>query len=89
MALQALPNTKEEHAQDPVWLQICGEAEELVRNEPMMADFLSASILSHSSLESALSHSTYHSCSSKASTHSNSIELRIGCGIKIESRWHS
>ena len=55
MALQALPNTKEEHAQDPVWLQICGEVEELMRNEPMMADFLNASVLSHLSLESALS----------------------------------
>jgi serine O-acetyltransferase len=55
MALQALPNTKEEHAQDPVWLQICDEVEELMRNEPMMADFLNASVLSHLSLESALS----------------------------------
>lgn len=55
MALQVLPNTKEEHAQDPIWLQIWGEVEELVRNEPMMSDFLSASVLNHSSLESALS----------------------------------
>ena len=44
MALAALPNTKEEHAQDPVWLQICGEVEELMRDEPMMADFLNVSV---------------------------------------------
>ena len=60
MALQALPNTKEEHAQDPIWLQICSEVEELMRNEPMMAEFLKVSVLNHSSLESALSSQLGH-----------------------------
>lgn len=55
MGLQALPSTQQEHAQDPLWLQICAEVRGLILEEPMMADFLNATVVEHSSLESALS----------------------------------
>jgi len=55
MTLQALPSTDAEHANDPLWNTICSEVRELIRTEPMLEDFLQATVLSHSSLESALS----------------------------------
>jgi serine O-acetyltransferase len=41
---------------DPVWDQISREAEEAVRNEPLMGGFIHACILHHKSLQSALSY---------------------------------
>ncbi|MGB0221664.1 MAG: serine O-acetyltransferase [Luminiphilus sp.] len=55
MTVQALPSTDAEHANDPLWNTICSEVRELIRTEPMLEDFLRATVLSHSSLESALS----------------------------------
>ena len=55
MSLQVLPRTNSEHASDPLWLQICEEVRELITIEPMLTDFLTGTILNHSSLESALS----------------------------------
>ena len=51
----ALPSTDEEHANDPLWTSICAEVRALIRMEPMLEDFLRASVLNHLSLESALS----------------------------------
>ncbi|MCV6824100.1 MULTISPECIES: serine O-acetyltransferase [Halocynthiibacter] len=39
---------------DPVWSQICTEAEEAVRKEPLMGGMLHGSLLHHPSLERAL-----------------------------------
>ena len=55
MTVHALPSTDAEHANDPLWTTICGEVRELIRTEPMLEDFLRATVLNHSSLESALS----------------------------------
>ena len=55
MNLPVLPRTDSEHANDPLWLQICDEVRELIKVEPMLTDFLTVTILNHSSLESALS----------------------------------
>ena len=55
MTVQALPSTDAEHANDPLWNTICSEVRELICTEPMLEDFLQATVLSHSSLESALS----------------------------------
>ncbi len=55
MTVQALPSTDAEHASDPLWSMICSEVHELIRTEPMLEDFLQATVLGHSSLESALS----------------------------------
>ena len=55
MSLPVLPRTDSEHANDPLWLQICDEVRELIKVEPMLTDFLTVTILNHSSLESALS----------------------------------
>lgn len=55
MTVHALPSTDAEHARDPLWTTICSEVRELIRSEPMLEDFLRATVLNHSSLESALS----------------------------------
>ena len=55
MTVHALPSTDAEHANDPLWTTICSEVRELIRAEPMLEDFLRATVLNHSSLESALS----------------------------------
>ena len=55
MTVYALPSTDVEHASDPLWTTICAEVRELIRTEPMLEDFLRATVLNHSSLESALS----------------------------------
>ena len=55
MTVHALPSTDAEHANDPLWTAICAEVRELIRMEPMLEDFLRATVLNHSSLESALS----------------------------------
>ena len=55
MTVHALPTTDAEHANDPLWTTICAEVRELIRAEPMLEDFLRATVLNHSSLESALS----------------------------------
>mgnify|MGYP000689137875 FL=1 len=55
MTVHALPSTDAEHANDPLWTTICAEVRELIRTEPMLEDFLRATVLNHSSLESALS----------------------------------
>ena len=55
MTVHALPTTDAEHANDPLWTTICAEVRELIRTEPMLEDFLRATVLNHSSLESALS----------------------------------
>jgi serine O-acetyltransferase len=55
MTVHALPSTDAEHAKDPLWTTICGEVRELIRTEPMLEEFLRATVLNHSSLESALS----------------------------------
>lgn len=55
MTVHALPTTDAEHANDPLWTTICDEVRELIRTEPMLEDFLQATVLNHSSLESALS----------------------------------
>ena len=55
MTVHALPSTDAEHASDPLWTTICAEVRELIRTEPMLEDFLRATVLNHSSLESALS----------------------------------
>lgn len=39
---------------DPLWEEICTEAHRAVAQEPVMADFFSAAILDHASLEQAL-----------------------------------
>jgi serine O-acetyltransferase len=43
-------------AYDPVWDQVRGEAEELVRHEPELAALIFANILNHSRLEHAVCH---------------------------------
>jgi serine O-acetyltransferase len=40
---------------DPVWTTIRGEAEQVARDEPLMASLVHAGILHHASLERALS----------------------------------
>ena len=55
LTVHALPTTDAEHANDPLWTTICAEVRELIRTEPMLEDFLRATVLNHSSLESALS----------------------------------
>ena len=55
MTVHALPTTDAEHATDPLWTTICAEVHELIRTEPMLEEFLRATVLNHSSLESALS----------------------------------
>ena len=55
MTVHVLPSTDAEHANDPLWATICDEVRELIRTEPMLEDFLRATVLNHSSLESALS----------------------------------
>ncbi len=55
MTVHALPSTDAEHAKDPLWAAICAEVLEVIRTEPMLEDFLRATVLNHSSLESALS----------------------------------
>ncbi len=55
MTVHALPYTDAEHANDPLWTTICAEVRELIRTEPMLEDFLQATVLYHSSLEGALS----------------------------------
>lgn len=55
MTVHALPTTDAEHANDPLWTTICAEVRELIRTEPVLEDFLRATVLNHSSLESALS----------------------------------
>ena len=55
MTVHALPTTDAEHANDPLWTTICAEVRELIRTEPMLEDFLRATVLNHASLESALS----------------------------------
>ena len=55
MTVHVLPTTDAEHANDPLWTTICAEVRELIRTEPMLEDFLRATVLNHSSLESALS----------------------------------
>ena len=55
MTVHELPSTDAEHANDPLWAAICDEVHELIRTEPMLEDFLRATVLNHSSLESALS----------------------------------
>ena len=54
MTVHALPTTDAEHANDPLWTTICAEVRELIRTEPMLEDFLRATVLNHSSLESGL-----------------------------------
>jgi len=39
MSLQVLPRTDSEHANDPLWLQICDEVRELITVEPMLKTF--------------------------------------------------
>jgi serine O-acetyltransferase len=41
---------------DPVWSQIRGEAEEIVRKEPELATFIYSTVLHHGSLEAAVVH---------------------------------
>ncbi|AML52403.1 MULTISPECIES: serine O-acetyltransferase [Falsihalocynthiibacter] len=41
---------------DPVWSRICHEAEEAVRDEPLMGGMLHGSLLHHASLEGALAY---------------------------------
>jgi serine O-acetyltransferase len=41
---------------DPVWEQICREAEQIVRDEPLMGSLVHAGVLHHKSLEKALSY---------------------------------
>ncbi|PSH63111.1 MULTISPECIES: serine O-acetyltransferase [Phyllobacterium] len=41
---------------DPIWLSIRSEAEETIRNEPLLATFLYSTILNHQSLEEAVIH---------------------------------
>ena len=55
MTVHALLTTDAQHANDPLWTTICAEVRELIRTEPMLEDFLRATVLNHSSLESALS----------------------------------
>ena len=55
ITVHALPTTDAEHANDPLWTTICAEVRELIREEPVLEDFLRATVLNHSSLESALS----------------------------------
>ena len=55
MTVHALPTTDAEHANDPLWTTICAEVRELIRTEPMLEDFLRATVLNHLSLERALS----------------------------------
>lgn len=41
---------------DPVWQRICGEAEDAIKNEPLIGGFVHASVLHHQSLENALAY---------------------------------
>lgn len=41
---------------DPVWSAVCREAEEIVRNEPMLATFIYSTILNQEGLEAAVTH---------------------------------
>lgn len=44
------------HPIDPVWQAVCKEADEVVKNEPMLATFIYATILNQDSLEDAVIH---------------------------------
>ncbi len=41
---------------DPVWQRICTEAEDAIKNEPLIGGFVHASVLHHQSLENALAY---------------------------------
>ena len=41
---------------DPVWRRICDEAEEAIKEEPLIGGFVHSSVLHHSSLENALAY---------------------------------
>lgn len=43
---------------DPVWDRICGEAQEIVENEPLLGALVHSGILHHKTLEKALSYRT-------------------------------
>ena len=49
-------NISSVHPIDPVWQAVCKEAEQVVRNEPMLATFIYATILNQSGLEGAVIH---------------------------------
>ena len=55
MSVHSLPSTDAEHANDPLWAAICAEVRDVIIEEPMLEDFLTATILDQTSLESALS----------------------------------
>ncbi|MBL6703444.1 MAG: serine O-acetyltransferase [Luminiphilus sp.] len=55
MSVHSLPSTDVEHANDPLWAAICAEVRDVINEEPMLEDFLTATILDQTSLESALS----------------------------------
>ena len=55
MSVHSLPSTDAEHANDPLWTAICAEVRDVINEEPMLEDFLTATILDQTSLESALS----------------------------------
>ena len=55
MSVHSLPSTDVEHANDPLWTAICAEVRDVIIEEPMLEDFLTATILDQTSLESALS----------------------------------
>ena len=55
MSVHSLPSTDVEHANDPLWAAICAEVRDVIIEEPMLEDFLTATILDQTSLESALS----------------------------------
>ena len=55
MSVHSLPSTDAEHANDPLWAAICAEVRDVINEEPMLEDFLTATILDQTSLESALS----------------------------------
>lgn len=55
MSVHSLPSTDAEHANDPLCAAICAEVRDVINEEPMLEDFLTATILDQTSLESALS----------------------------------
>lgn len=55
MSVHSLPSTDAEHTNDPLWAAICAEVRDVINEEPMLEDFLTATILDQTSLESALS----------------------------------
>lgn len=59
--------------QDPIWLTIREETQEQAESEPALASFLHATILNHSSLESALS---FHLATKLANSAISSLEIR-------------